>query len=429
MDGKSEVLRDFEAFLLKSGSLPEDKIKFYLHWVWKFLKSCNYQLENINTDRISQYLDSLKADEKVPDWQVKQAEDAVILYTEKYLKKSLQQVPPLAKGPGGKSIDPQGSLQWKQTLEEAKNAIRLRHFSLSTEKTYLGWIIRFKTFLKDRDPSSLEVSDMKSYLTHLARFGRVSASTQNQAFNALLFLYRNILHKEVDELTSVPRAKRRVNLPTVLSRDEVKSLLSHLNGVYLLMGQLMYGCGLRLMECLQLRIKDIDFENNLLMVRSGKGEKDRTLMIPETIREGLSKHIESVKEIHDQDLKLGYGEVSLPEALDKKYPNAPKEWGWQWVFPAEKLSVDPRTGKVMRWHVHPSAIQRAVKKAVLKAGLPKRTSCHTLRHSFATHLLEAGHNIRTIQELLGHKHVNTTMIYTHVIRKKPSEIKSPLDGL
>ncbi len=212
---------------------------------------------------------------------------------------------------------------------------------------------------------------------------------QNQVFNALLFLYRNIFHKEVNELTSVPRAKRRMNLPTILSRDEVSSLLSHLNGVYLLMAQLMYGCGLRLMECLRLRIKDVDLENDLLMVRSGKGEKDRSLMLPEKVKEDLSKHMASVKEIHEQDMKMGYGEVFLPDALDKKYPNAPKEWGWQWVFPAEKLSLDPRSGKVMRWHVHPSAIQRAVKEAVIKTGLPKRASCHTLRHSFATHLLRS----------------------------------------
>src|SRR4030042_2269841 len=270
---------------------------------------------------------------------------------------------------------------------------------------------------------------MKKYLTHLALHGRVSASTQNQAFNALLFLYRHILHIEVDDLTSVRRAKRKMNLPTVLSRNEVKKLLSFLNGPYLFMAQLMYGCGLRLMECLRLRIKDIDFENNLLMVRSGKGEKDRAVMIPEKIKEELSKHVASVKEVHDQDVKMGYGEVSLPDALEKKYPGAPKEWGWQWMFPAEKLSVDPRTGKVRRWHIHPSAIQRAVKDAVMKANLPKMASCHTLRHSFATHLLEAGHNIRTIQELLRHKHVITTMIYTHVIRRKPSEIRSPLDGL
>jgi integron integrase len=429
MERKSSLVEDFEAFLSKLGTVPEDKIKFYIHWVRRFLKSCNYQLENINTERVSQYLDSLDADEKIADWQVRQAADAVTLYVEKYLKKSLQQVTPLAKDSEEKSIDLKGSLQWKQTLEDAKNAIRLRHFSLSTEKTYLGWIARFKTFLKDRDPHLLDSNDMKNYLTHLALHGRVSASTQNQAFNALLFLYRHALHKEVDDLTSVVRAKRKMNLPTVLSRDEAKSLLSHLNGVYLLMGQLMYGCGLRLMECLRLRIKDIDIENNLLMVRSGKGEKDRALVLPEKIREELVKHVASVKEIHDQDMKMGFGEVSLPDALDKKYPNAPREWGWQWLFPAEKLSVDPRTGKVMRWHIHPSAIQRAVKDAVMKANLPKMASCHTLRHSFATHLLEAGHNIRTIQELLGHKHVNTTMIYTHVIRKKPSEIMSPLDGL
>ncbi len=429
MDRETGVLGDFETFLSQLGTVPKDKIKFYIHWVRRFLKFCNYQLENINTERVSQYLDSLDADEKIADWQVKQAADAVILYVEKYLKRPLKQITSSAKDSGAKSTDQKGSLPWEQTLEEAKNAIRLRHYSLSTEKTYLGWIARFKTYLQDREPHLLETNDVKKYLTHLALHGRVSASTQNQAFNALLFLYRHILHKEVDDLTSVARAKRKMNLPTVLSRDEVKKLLSFLDGPYLLMAQLMYGCGLRLMECLRLRIKDVDFENDLLMVRSGKGEKDRALMIPEKIKEELAKHVASVKEIHDQDVKMGYGEVSLPDALEKKYPGAPKEWGWQWVFPAEKLSVDPRTGKVMRWHIHPSAIQRAVKEAVMKAELPKMASCHTLRHSFATHLLEAGHNIRTIQELLGHKHVNTTMIYTHVIRKKPSEIRSPLDGL
>lgn len=286
-------------------------------------------------------------------------------------------------------------------LEEAKNAIRLRHFSLSTEKTYLGWIARFKSFLKDRDPHLLEANDMKKYLTHLALHGRVSASTQNQAFNVLLFLYRHILHKEVDNFTAVVRAKRKINLPTVLSLDEVKSLLSYLDGVFLLMGQLMYGCGLRLTECLCLRIKDIDFENNLLMVRSGKGGKDRALMISEKIKEELSKHVASVKEIHDQDLKMVYGEVSLPDALEKKYPNAPREWGWQWVFPAEKLSVDPRTGNVMRWHIHPSDIQRAVKDAVLKAGLPKRASCHPLNKKYMTILFfptAKGHP--TLQEFI-----------------------------
>jgi len=429
MDRQTTVLGDFETFLSKLGAIPEDKIKFYLHWVRKFLKSCNYQLENINTKHVSQYLDSLDADERIADWQVRQAADAVILYVEKYLKRPLHQITSSAKGPTAKSLDQKGVLPWQQTLEEAKNVIRLRHYSLSTEKTYLGWIGRFKVYVEDREPHLLEADDMKKYLTHLALHGRVSASTQNQAFNALLFLYRHILHKEVNDFTSVARAKRKVNLPAVLSRDEVKKILSFLDGPYLLMAQLMYGCGLRLMECLRLRIKDVDFESDLLVVRSGKGEKDRALMIPEKMKGELSKQVASVKEVHDQDVKMGYGEVFLPDALEKKYPRAPKEWGWQWVFPAEKLSVDPRSGKVMRWHIHPSAIQRAVREAVMKANLPKRASCHTLRHSFATHLLEAGHNIRTIQELLGHKHVNTTMIYTHVLRKKPSEIKSPLDGL
>jgi integron integrase len=429
MDREASVLGDFETFLSKLGTIPENKTKFYIHWVRRFLIFCNYQLENINTERVSQYLDSLDADEKIADWQVKQAADAVILYVEKYLKRPLKQISPMAKDSRGKSTDQKESLPWEQTLEEVNNAIRLRHFSLSTGKTYLGWIARFKTYLGNRLPNLLEADDVKKYLTHLALHDRVSASTQNQAFNALLFLYRHILHKEVGDLASVVRAKRKMNLPTVLSRDEVKKLLSSLNGPYLLMAQLMYGCGLRLMECLRLRIKDVDFENDLLMVRSGQGEKDRALMIPGKIKEELAKHIASVKEIHEQDLKMGYGEVFLPDALDKKYPHAPREWGWQWLFPAEKLSVDPRTGKVMRWHIHPSAIQRAVKEAVMKTNVPKKASCHTLRHSFATHLLEAGHNIRTIQELLGHKHVNTTMIYTHVIRDMVSVPKSPLDGL
>ena len=237
------MLGDFEAFLSKMGTVPEDKIKFYIHWVRRFLKTCNYQLGNIGTDRVSQYLDSLDADEKIADWQVKQAADAVVLYVEKYLQNSLQQGSPLAKDSGTTSIDQKGAVLWKQAQEEAKNVIRLRHFSLSTEKTYLGWIARFKTFLKDRDPHSLEADDIKKYLTHLALHGRVSASTQNQAFNALLFLYRHILHKGVDNLASVTRAKRKVSLPTVLSRDEVKKLLSFLNGPHLLMAHSCTGVG------------------------------------------------------------------------------------------------------------------------------------------------------------------------------------------
>ena len=429
MDRGPDGFRDFETFLSQQGNVPENKITFYVYWVRRFLKSCNYKIENINKESVARYLDSLDADEKVADWQVKQAADAVILYAERFLKKSLQGIPTATEHSGSNSTEKKTPLSWNDTVQEAKNLIRLRHYSLSTEKTYLGWIGRFKSYLQGREPHLLQTDDVKKYLTHLALRGRVSASTQNQAFNALLFLYRHVLHVEMDDLTSVARAKRRTTLPAVLSRDEVRRLLSFLEGQYLLMAQIMYGCGLRLTECLRLRIKDVDFENDLLFVRSGKGEKDRALVLPEKVKEDLARHIASVKELHEQDVRIGHGEVSLPDALEKKYPGAPREWGWQWVFPAQELSVDPRSGKVRRWHLHPGAIQRAVKEAVVKADLPKRASCHTLRHSFATHLLEAGHNIRTIQELLGHKHVNTTMIYTHVIRKKPSDVRSPLDGL
>lgn len=235
MDRKISVLGDFETFLSKLGTIPENKTKFYLHWVRKFLKFCNYQLDNINTKHVSQYLDSLDADEKVADWQVRQAADAVILYVEQYLKRPLQEITISENNSQGKSVDQKGSLSWRQTLEEAQNVIRLRHYSLSTEKTYLGWIGRFKTYMQDHDPHLLEANDMKKYLTHLALHGRVSASTQNQAFNALLFLYHHILHIEMDDLTSVVRTKRKINLPTVLSRDEVKKLLSFINGPYLLM--------------------------------------------------------------------------------------------------------------------------------------------------------------------------------------------------
>ena len=429
MDREAGGIRDFQTFLSHLQSVPENKVTFYVYWVRRFLKACNYKVENINKESVARYLDSLDADEKVADWQVKQAADAVILYVERFLKKSLQGIPTATEHSGSNSTEKKTPLSWNDTVQEAKNLIRLRHYSLSTEKTYLGWIGRFKSYLQGREPHLLQTDDVKKYLTHLALRGRVSASTQNQAFNALLFLYRHVLHVEMDDLTSVARAKRRTTLPAVLSRDEVRRLLSFLEGQYLLMAQIMYGCGLRLTECLRLRIKDVDFENDLLFVRSGKGEKDRALVLPEKVKEDLARHIASVKELHEQDVRIGHGEVSLPDALEKKYPGAPREWGWQWVFPAQELSVDPRSGKVRRWHLHPGAIQRAVKEAVVKADLPKRASCHTLRHSFAIHLLEAGHNIRTIQELLGHKHVNTTMIYTHVIRKKPSDVRSPLDGL
>lgn len=382
-------------------------------------------MDSINAKRVDVFLDSLEADKNIADWQVRQAADAVITYVELFLKKQLKATHHNDSVAKTVKMSP----AWRQVFQNARDTIRLRHYSLSTEKTYLGWISRFITYVGNREPSVINGNDIKSYLTSLAVHSRVSASTQNQAFNSLLFLCRHVLHCEVNNFDDVVRAKKGVYLPTVLSKEEVKSLLSYLDGQFLLMAQIMYGCGLRLAECLRLRVKDIDFKNDLIIVRAGKGDKDRSLVIPDTIRHSLEEQLSIVKDIHKKDLAIGHGEVSLPNALEKKYPQAGKSLGWQWVFPAGKLSVDPRSGKIMRWHVHPSLIQRAIKEAVKKADLPKMASCHTLRHSFATHMLEAGHNIRVIQELLGHKHVNTTMIYTHVMRKQSSGITSPLDSL
>ena len=418
------MLSEFQTYLSKSGKVPEDKIKYYIYWTQRFLKFCKYQSEDINLEKITQYLDSLEADESIADWQVKQAADAVITYVEQFLGKPVK---PSIKNeaqsaPTGKLSEP-----WRHTIGETRKAIRLRHYSYSTEKTYLGWIGRFGSYLKDRRPEDVDGDDIKNYLTHLAIHQRVLASTQNQAFNSLLFLSRYVLKCPIDNIETVARAKKGTYLPVVLSKEEVKRLLSCMDGQYLLMAQVLYGCGLRLSECLRLRVKDVDFGNGLVIVRSGKGDKDRSLVLPETVRETLKKHLADIKEIHKKDLAIGYGEVALPNALEKKYPQAGKSWAWQWVFHARKNSVDPRSGKIMRWHMDPSLLQKAVKEAVLKADLPKMASCHTLRHSFATHLLMNGVNIREIQELLGHKNVETTMIYTHVLRDMKNAPMSPLD--
>jgi integron integrase len=307
--------------------------------------------------------------------------------------------------------------------------MRLRHYSPRTEKSYRIWINKFRKYWNNREPLTLEGADVKKFLSHIALHDRVSASTQNQAFNALLYLFRNILQKNLSDLADTVRARQRRRLPVVLTREEIHRLFSFLEGTYLLMAQLLYGSGLRILECIQLRVKDIDFANNLLIIRAGKGEKDRSTVLPDKIKESLRAHLQRMKKLHDQDLAKGYKGTTLPDALEKKYPNANKEWAWQWVFPSKSLVVHPLSGMVLRHHVQPSTLQRMVKEALRKSGISKPASCHTLRHSFATHLLEAGHNIRTIQELMGHKNVNTTMIYTHVARKSYSDISSPLDKL
>jgi integron integrase len=290
-------------------------------------------------------------------------------------------------------------------------------------------IIHQKQKKKDVRPAGFDSGDVRDFLSYLALTKRVSSSTQNQAFNALLFLFRDVLKKELSDLSKTVRAKRGQRLPVVLSVEEVKEIFKHVEGTDLLVLQLLYGSGLRLMELARLRVKDIDFSASLVFVRNSKGDKDRTTMLPESVTASLRSHLERVKVIHEKDLSLGYGEVFLPDALERKYPNAARDWHWQYIFPSSKLSVDPRSGKIRRHHINEKTVQNAVKEAVKKSGIAKHASVHTLRHSFATHLLMNGVNIREIQNLLGHKHLETTMIYTHVIRDMVSVPRSPLDNL
>jgi integron integrase len=314
-------------------------------------------------------------------------------------------------------------------LDQVRGKIRLKHYSIRTEQAYVDWIKRFILHNGKKHPNELGAEEVEAFLTHLAVQGRVAASTQNQAKSALLFLYREVLGDELPWLDNVEQAKAPKRLPVVLTREEVQKVLSQLEGQHRLAAGLLYGAGLRILECLRLRVKDVDFARKEILVRDGKGFKDRVTMLPQSLIPALQQHLERVKALHEQDLQAGYGAVFLPNALDRKYPNAAREWGWQYVFPSANLSTDPRSGEVRRHHVQDQAVQRAVKQAVRKAGLVKPATPHTFRHSFATHLLEGGYDIRTVQELLGHSDVSTTMIYTHVLNKGGRGVASPLDAL
>ncbi len=306
--------------------------------------------------------------------------------------------------------------------------MRVRHYSYQTEKTYLYWIKKFILFHDKRHPKDLGADEISAFLTHLAVKLTVSASTQNQAMFALLFLYKEVLEVKLPWLETFTTARRSERIPVVLTREEVAAVLSNLRGVNLLMANLLYGAGLRLKECLRLRVKDLDFGFRQLVVRDGKGAKDRLTVLPQTLVEPLQKHLETVKMLHNNDLKIGLGRVYMPFALDRKYPNAAREWKWQYVFPSPKLSRHPQTNEAGRHHLSESGLQKAVKKALHATEIEKMASCHTLRHSFATHLLQSGQDIRTIQELLGHRELTTTMIYTHVLQSNRLGVKSPLDA-
>lgn len=314
-------------------------------------------------------------------------------------------------------------------LDEVRNRIRVKHYSLRTERVYIAWIRRFILANGKRHPRVMGQAEIEAFLTHLAVEGQVAASTQNQALAALLFLYREVLAMELPWLDGIVRAKRPQRVPTVLSASEVASLLAQLEGRTWLVASLLYGTGMRVLECLRLRVKDLDFSRNEITVREGKGAKDRRTVLPRSLVEPLQREVARARTLHEDDLRAGFGEACLPRALQRKYPDAPRDFGWQYLFPAAKRSIDPRTGVERRHHLDPEALSRALHRARSRAGIAKPVTAHTFRHSFATHLLERGHDIRTVQELLGHKDVATTQIYTHVLNRSASGVVSPLDAV
>ncbi|MFL6214222.1 MAG: integron integrase [Blastocatellia bacterium] len=314
-------------------------------------------------------------------------------------------------------------------LDQARDCLRVKHYSYRTEQAYLDWIKRFIIFHGKRHPLEMSTPEISQFLTYLAVERNVAASTQNQALAALLFLYRDVLKRPLDHIADIEHAKRPAKLPVVFSRDEVRAILNHLEGAYWLVGSLLYGSGLRLLEALRLRVKDVDFHYHQIVVRDGKGAKDRVTLLPSTLKPALHLQLKRTRALHEADLRDGGGAVWLPYALEKKYSSASREWAWQYVFPAAKLSLDPRSGLKRRHHLPESGLQKAVKTAIHAAGISKAGSCHTFRHSFATHMLEEGYDIRTVQELLGHRDVSTTMIYTHVLNRAGKGVRSPLERL
>jgi integron integrase len=409
-------MEGFAAYLLGRQMLPEKRVPYYVGWVSQcYAFSKKNPGEDISTEEADCFLKHLSKSRE--EWQISQAKEAIALYG--FYKRRVFRI----KDKGEITSDG----DWKGAAEEMVRMLRLKHRSLSTERTYMGWLRSFYRFLKGVSPQDLTTQHVKDFLTHLAVDRHVASATQKQAFNAVLFLFRHVLEKEVEDLYQVVRAPRRTRLPVVLTTREVHQLFERLQNTQLLMAQLIYGCGLRLRECVKLRIKDVDFERSCLTVRAGKGDKDRQTVLPEALKEDLREHLEGVRELFEKDRNDNTEGVWLPDALDRKYPNAGKEWPWQWVFPSRSLSVDPRTRIVRRHHIHHNTLQKSIKRAAAEAAIPKRVTVHTLRHSFATHLLEKGYDIRTIQELLGHANVQTTMIYTHVAEKNRLGVRSPLD--
>jgi len=410
------LVEQFRTYLLSRRVTDEKRTEFYLYWLTRFHAFCKKQpTDPIITEDIERYLKHLSHSRE--GWQVKQASEAIQLFLfYKNQKKINHGMTNLEIG-----------AQWKAVAEEMRKLLRLKHLSIRTEQAYIGWVRKFYKFMKGFSPYSLDSSNVKDFLTYLAVEKNVAVSTQNQAFNAILFLFRHVLDKKINDISDTVRAKRKRRLPVVLTKSEIERLFAHMSGVYLLMAKVIYGCGLRLRECLQLRVKDIDFERNAITIRSGKGDKDRETVLPDSLKGNLCEHIKKARTLYEKDRKNNVPGVELPQAFERKSPNAGKEWSWFWIFPSNKFSLDPLTHIVRRHHIFRSNLQEHIKRAAIDANIPKRITVHTLRHSFATHLLENGYDIRTIQDLLGHTDLRTTMIYTHVVNKSKLGVKSPLD--
>lgn len=410
------MLDQFRTYLLNTVKIKSKYIPFYLKWISDCYVFLEKQIQDrINGDQKKHFLKHLSKIHE--EWQVKQADYALRLYD--YF---------LSRTQAGKDENTLSlSHEWKKLEENTRKVLRLRHLALSTEKTYIIWLRLFKGFVKEKLPYELNGTDLKDFLTHLAVERKVSSATQRQALNAIVFVYRHVLEKDIENIIDAVRAKSTRRLPVVLTARDVEQIFDRMSGVNRLMAMLIYGCGLRLTECLRLRVKDLDIEQGIIIVRAGKGDKDRRTVLPERLKDDLIHHLSEVRSLYEYDRKQNLNGVALPGALEKKYPNAGKEWGWFWLFPSKSISVDPHSHKIRRHHIHPASIQRAFKTAVKEAGITKMVSVHTLRHSFATHLLENGYDIRTIQELLGHKNLQTTMIYTHVVSKNVLGVRSPLD--
>lgn len=403
----------FEDYLYIVKEIKKDKIPYYVFWVnlySKFLQA-NPLLSG------KDFIESLYNEYEI--WRVQQARKAVLFF--QAYKKAYE-------------LDREtvGRLQestWTDICLQTRDELRLQHKSYKTEKAYITWLKRFIAYTGSKPVSGIGENDIKKFLTYLAVQRRVSISTQKQAFNALLFVFRYIIEVEINNLDNVPKSKTMRKLPVVLSGDEITKIFSNMEGVQRLMVKLIYGSGLRLEECLTLRIKDLDFDNNVITVRSGKGNKDRRTVLPQHLADSLSVHIKKIRILYEKDRREKCKGVELPFALEKKYPDAGKEWNWFWLFPSSKLSIDPRSNTIRRFHLYPSTLQKAFHSAVKKTQIHKHASIHSLRHSFATHLIEKGYDIRTIQELLGHSNISTTMIYTHVAEKNMLSVISPFDNL